>query len=49
MSDAISRNDDERRRRWRLILGGNAADGTGYELSGGDIGLDQALSSYNFV
>ncbi|MGH9549720.1 MAG: VWA domain-containing protein, partial [Terriglobales bacterium] len=35
----------ERSRRWRLILGGDAADGTGCALSGGDLEMDSALSS----
>ncbi len=47
----------ERTRRWRLILGGGEADGTGYTLGGGggiggigggDIGMDNALTAlYN--
>ena len=35
----------ERLRRWRLVLGGAAADGTGYELSGQDAGMDGALTA----
>lgn len=52
-----TRNTDERTRRWRLILGGGEADGTGYALgggggaggmAGGDIGMDNALTAlYN--
>jgi Mg-chelatase subunit ChlD len=34
---------DERLRRWRLILGGGAADGTGCGLSAGDLAIDGAL------
>jgi Mg-chelatase subunit ChlD len=34
---------DERLRRWRLILGGADADGTGVELAGDDLRRDQAL------
>jgi len=38
---------DERLRRWRLVLGGDA-DGTGYGLSGTDAAMDAALSAlYN--
>lgn len=37
--------DDERLRRWRLILGGDDADGTGCKLTGADAGMDQALSA----
>jgi Mg-chelatase subunit ChlD len=36
---------DERLRRWRLILGGHEADGTGFSLGGADVGLDQALEA----
>src|SRR5580704_16831958 len=36
---------DERLRRWRLILGGEQADGTGYSLSEGDTGIDKALGA----
>jgi hypothetical protein len=35
----------ERARRWRLILGGGANDGTGCSLSGGDVGMDGALEA----
>ena len=35
---------DPRLRRWRLILGGGEADGTGEALSGEDLGMDEALS-----
>lgn len=41
MSDPAS----ERARRWRLVLGGGAADGTGFSLSGDDVGRDGALSA----
>ncbi len=34
---------DERLRRWRLILGGEEADGTGLGLSGADLAMDNAL------
>lgn len=36
---------DERLRRWRLILGGGQADGTGCQLSGDDAGMDGALAA----
>jgi Mg-chelatase subunit ChlD len=35
----------ERLRRWRLILGGDAADGTGLTLDGADAGMDRALAA----
>jgi Mg-chelatase subunit ChlD len=34
---------DERLRRWRLILGGEEADGIGVSLHGADLGMDGAL------
>ncbi|MGW0793601.1 VWA domain-containing protein [Streptomyces sp. NPDC002692] len=36
---------DERLRRWRLVLGGDDADGTGYALAGQDAAMDGALTS----
>jgi Mg-chelatase subunit ChlD len=36
--------DDGRLRRWRLVLGGGEADGTGAALSGEDLGRDGALA-----
>ncbi len=36
---------NERRRRWRLILGGDEADGTGFGLEGTDLQRDRALSA----
>ena len=35
----------DRLRRWRLILGGNEADGTGMTLRGADLGMDRALEA----
>jgi len=35
----------ERLRRWRLILGGEEADGTGFELSGNDLAMDRSLQA----
>jgi Mg-chelatase subunit ChlD len=37
--------DEERLRRWRLILGGSDADGTGCPLSGADLGIDRTLQA----
>lgn len=36
--------NDERLRRWRLVLGGGEADGTGTGLSGRDAAMDRALA-----
>ena len=38
-------SDDERLRRWRLILGGHEAEGTGRGLSGADLSIDKALDA----
>ncbi len=38
-------SDDERLRRWRLILGGGEAEGTGCALSGTDLAMDGALGA----
>lgn len=38
-------SETERIRRWRLILGGSDADGTGYTLAGRDAQLDQAMEA----
>lgn len=35
----------ERLRRWRLLLGGDQADGIGCTLSGGDMGMDRTLAA----
>ncbi|HLL14831.1 MAG TPA: VWA domain-containing protein [Pyrinomonadaceae bacterium] len=37
--------ENDRLRRWRLILGGDEADGTGLALEGADIGIDRALEA----
>jgi Mg-chelatase subunit ChlD len=37
--------DSERLRRWRLILGGEEADGTCVRLSGADVAIDGALGA----
>jgi hypothetical protein len=41
----MATTDDERLRRWRLILGGDAADGTGCPLSKDDLRIDKALGA----
>lgn len=41
----MSTNEPERLRRWRLILGGESADGTGCTLAGADLAIDRALRS----
>jgi hypothetical protein len=38
-------DDNERLRRWRLVLGGGGADGTGVSLAGGDKAVDTALAA----
>ncbi len=40
----MSKADEERLRRWRLVLGGEAADGTGVSLAGDDLAMDGALN-----
>ena len=37
--------ETERLRRWRLVLGGGAADGIGCELTGEQLGLDRTLQA----
>ena len=37
--------EDEKSRRWRLILGGGEADGIGCALQGADAGIDAALGA----
>ncbi|MDH6110918.1 Mg-chelatase subunit ChlD [Kitasatospora sp. MAP12-15] len=44
MSTATTPEADERLRRWRLVLGGEA-DGTGCRLTGRDAGMDRALTA----
>ena len=36
---------NERQRRWRLLLGGQEADGIGCSLQGADLAMDRALSA----
>ncbi|KQT19438.1 hypothetical protein ASG40_00880 [Methylobacterium sp. Leaf399] len=38
-------SETERLRRWRLVLGGDEADGTGHVLAGRDAGIDRALGA----
>ncbi|MGW6604520.1 VWA domain-containing protein [Streptomyces sp. NPDC055036] len=44
-TDGTDRAADERLRRWRMVLGGESADGTGCALSGRDAAMDGALSA----
>lgn len=41
----MTQADDEQLRRWRLVLGAGAADGTGVQLRDSDLGADQALQA----
>lgn len=41
----MSDHQRERERRWRLVLGGEQADGIGFDLSESDAGMDAALSA----
>lgn len=46
MSDAVVRvSEAERLRRWRMVLGGGDADGTGAPLIGDDVRIDAALGA----
>lgn len=45
MNTAPAISASERLRRWRLLLGGGAADGTGCALAGADLHIDRALAS----
>lgn len=38
-------DEEERLRRWRLVLGGPAAEATGVDLSGTDLGMDTVLAA----
>ncbi|MEY9888529.1 Mg-chelatase subunit ChlD [Catenulispora sp. MAP12-49] len=47
MADTLAAADEERMRRWRLVLGGDD-DGTGCKLTGVDLEMDKALAAlYN--
>ncbi|MFF5805327.1 VWA domain-containing protein [Streptomyces sp. NPDC012746] len=43
--DVMSADGGERLRRWRMVLGGGEADGTGAVLGGRDAGMDGALGA----
>ncbi len=45
MSDQLRVSEAERMRRWRLVLGGGDADGTGTGLSGDDVRIDAAMGA----
>lgn len=45
MTEAAVGADGERLRRWRLVLGGDEADGTGCVLTGQDAAMDGALGA----
>ena len=44
-TDELAGAETERLRRWRLVLGGNEADGTGCRLAGDDLGMDGVLQA----
>ena len=43
--DGLRVSEAERLRRWRLVLGGGEADGTGSELAGDDVRIDAAMAA----
>lgn len=45
MSDSSQVSETERLRRWRLVLGGGEADGTGAALAGDDVRIDAAMAA----
>jgi Mg-chelatase subunit ChlD len=45
MSGNLDDADNERLRRWRLLLGGGECDGTGFGLQGDDLAMDGAVSA----
>ena len=45
MTNPVETAGEERLRRWRLVLGGGEADGTGAALSTADQGMDEALAA----
>ena len=45
MSDVARVSEPERLRRWRLVLGGGDADGTGGDLAGDDVRIDAAMAA----
>ena len=44
-AERAKREEEERLRRWRLVLGGPAAEATGVDLSGTDLGMDTVLAA----
>ncbi|MET9957524.1 VWA domain-containing protein [Streptomyces sp. NPDC006326] len=44
-SEAAGAGGSDRLRRWRMVLGGGEADGTGHALSGRDAAMDAALGA----
>lgn len=44
-TDTTTIENDDRLRRWRLILGGEDADGTEFALTGDDMVIDRALAA----
>ena len=47
-NQSLTAPDAERRKRWRLVLGGGQADGLDVDLAGDDTALDQCLAAlYN--
>ena len=46
MTNSLSPTPEaERLRRWRMILGGDTADGTGCALQGIDVNIDKTLEA----
>jgi Mg-chelatase subunit ChlD len=45
VSEIARVSETERLRRWRLVLGGGDADGTGAELQGDDVRIDAAMGA----
>ena len=45
MTNPVETAGEERLRRWRLVLGGGEADGTGAALGTADQGMDEALAA----
>ncbi len=43
--DLVRVSEAERMRRWRMVLGGGEADGTGAELAGDDVRIDAAMAA----
>ena len=45
MTGEVRVSESERLRRWRLVLGGGEADGTGAQLAGDDVRIDAAMAA----